>query len=57
MIVVVKWVARTRDRINAIDIVNITITVIVAAVAYLGNTTSSQFNHMGGCLNTPRATC
>jgi pilus assembly protein Flp/PilA len=31
--------------------------VIVGAVAYLGNTTSSQFSHMGGCLNTPSATC
>ena len=31
--------------------------VIVSAVAFLGNSTSSQFNHMGGCLNTPSATC
>ncbi|MDP9330912.1 MAG: Flp family type IVb pilin [Actinomycetota bacterium] len=31
--------------------------VIIAAVAFLGNQTSAQFNHMGGCLNTPSATC
>jgi pilus assembly protein Flp/PilA len=31
--------------------------VIVAAVAFLGNSASSQFNHMGGCLNTPSPTC
>jgi pilus assembly protein Flp/PilA len=31
--------------------------VIMAAVAYLGRSASTQFSHMGTCLNTPSGTC
>ncbi|MDP9330913.1 MAG: Flp family type IVb pilin [Actinomycetota bacterium] len=31
--------------------------VIIAAVAFVGKSASSQFNHVGGCINTPTGTC
>jgi len=31
--------------------------VIIAAVAFIGKSASSQFNHVGNCIDTPSATC
>src|SRR5205814_7812360 len=31
--------------------------VIIAAVAFIGKSASSQFNHVGNCINTPSGTC
>lgn len=31
--------------------------VIIAAVAFIGKGASSQFNHVGGCIETPSQTC
>ena len=31
--------------------------VIIAAVAFIGKSASSQFNHVGTCISTPTVTC
>ena len=31
--------------------------VIIAAVAFVGKSASSQFNHVGNCVSTPSTTC
>jgi pilus assembly protein Flp/PilA len=31
--------------------------VIIAAVAFVGKSASSQFSHVGTCINTPTGTC
>jgi pilus assembly protein Flp/PilA len=31
--------------------------VIIAAVAFIGKSASSQFSHVGTCISTPSSTC
>jgi pilus assembly protein Flp/PilA len=52
--------ARRQDGATAVEyalMVALIAIVIVAAVAFVGHGASSQFSHMGTCLNVPDANC